>query len=202
MNIVAATFVTSAVRPDQYPPQALPEIALVGRSNVGKSSLINSLCCHRGLARVGATPGVTRTLNFYLFHGRMAPGRETFFYLVDLPGYGYARVGRQQQRLWQSCIDQYLTASQRLRLLCQLVDVRLPPQDIDLAVYRQLRNGAALVRLVATKADKLSRGRALAQVRSLAAAFALPPRDVVLYSALTGQGREELLDTFAQILLQ
>lgn len=202
MNIIAAAFAGSAVRPDQYPPEKLPQIALVGRSNVGKSSLINSLCRHRGLARVSGTPGVTRTINFYRLRGRSARGQERDFFLVDLPGYGYAKAGRGERRAWQSFMTEYLTASQQLCLLCLLVDVRLPPQDSDLAVYRGLSGGAVPVRLIATKADKLSRGPALVQARRLAAAFGLPEAAVTLYSAASGQGREELLDIFTQILLQ
>lgn len=202
MNIIAAAFAGSAVRPEQYPDAVLPQIAMAGRSNVGKSSLINSLCRRRGLARVSGTPGVTRTLNFYRLRGRTEQGQEGEFLLVDLPGYGYARAGRGERRAWQSFIGDYLAASRQLRLLCLLIDVRLPPQDSDLAAYHAIAGGAVPARLIVTKADKLSRQAARCQAQRLAAAFGLPATAVTLYSSVTGQGREELLDIFAQILLQ
>jgi GTP-binding protein len=202
-NVVAARYVASAVRPDQYPPGDFAEVAFVGRSNVGKSSLINSLCRHGGLARTSATPGKTQTLNFYAVTVKLGEGERREFLLVDLPGYGYARTGRAVRRQWTKFIDEYLAASPRLRLVCQLIDSRHPPMDSDLAAYRRLSELGLTVQVVATKTDKLSRQAAKKNVAVIRAALGLPAAaTVIAYSATEGAGRDELLDVINHILLE
>ncbi len=202
-NVVAARYVASAVRPDQYPPGDFAEVAFVGRSNVGKSSLINSLCRHGGLARTSATPGKTQTLNFYTVTVKLGEVERREFLLVDLPGYGYARTGRAARRQWAQFIDEYLAASPRLRLVCQLIDSRHPPMDSDLAAYRRLTELGLNVQVVATKTDKLSRQAAKKNVAVIRAALALPPAaTVIAYSVPEVAGRDELLDVINHILLK
>ncbi len=202
-NVVAARYVASAVRPDQYPPGDFAEVAFVGRSNVGKSSLINSLCRHGGLARTSGTPGKTQTLNFYAVTVKLGEGERREFLLVDLPGYGYARTGRAMRRQWAQFIDEYLAASPRLRLVCQLIDSRHPPMDSDLAAYRRLAELGLTVQVVATKTDKLSRQAAKKNVAVIRAALALPAAaTVIAYSAPEGTGRDELLDVIDHLLLK
>lgn len=202
-NVTAASYVASAVRSDQYPPGDFAEVAFVGRSNVGKSSLINSLCRRNGLARTSATPGKTQTINFYAVTVKFAEDDRRQFLLVDLPGYGYARAGRAARRQWSKFIDEYLAASPRLRLVCQLVDSRHPPMASDQEAYRRLAELGLNVQVVATKTDKLSRQAAQKSVAAIRAGLGLPAAaGVIAYSAPSATGREELLDVISRILLE
>jgi GTP-binding protein len=202
-NVTAASYLASAVRPDQYPPGDFPEVAFVGRSNVGKSSLINSLCRHGGLARTSATPGKTQTINFYRATVKLGEEDRRQFLLVDLPGYGYARAGRAARRQWAQFIDEYLAASPRLRLVCQLVDSRHPPMASDIEAYRRLSELGREVQVVATKTDKLSRQAVQKSVVAIRAGLGLPAAArVVAYSVPGGTGRDELLDAICRVLLQ
>ena len=129
-DIVRAQFVTSAVKAEQYPSPQMIEAAFIGRSNVGKSSLINN-----GLARVSATPGKTQTINYYLLNAKrnVEGGADTAqFYLVDLPGYGFAKTGKSNKDLWSGFISKYLSGSDNLALVCQLIDIRHKPMESDI----------------------------------------------------------------------
>jgi GTP-binding protein len=202
-NVVGARYLASAVRADQYPEGDFAEVAFIGRSNVGKSSLINSLCRHGGLARTSATPGKTQTINFYSVALKYSEEERRQFLLVDLPGYGYARTGRATRRQWTKFIDEFLAASPRLRLVCQLIDSRHPPMDSDKDAYRRLAELGRPVQVVATKTDKLSRQAAKKNVAVIRAGLALPEgADVIAYSATDGTGRSELLDVISHILLE
>ncbi len=202
-NVTAASYLASAVRTDQYPPGDFAEVAFVGRSNVGKSSLINSLCRRNGLARISATPGKTQTINFYAITVKLSEEDRRQFLLVDLPGYGYARTGRAVRRQWSKFIDEYLAASPRLKLVCQLVDSRHPPMASDLEAYRRLSELGLNVQVVATKTDKLSRQGVQKSVAVIRAGLGLPPAAAVIaYSAPSGTGRDELLDVICHVLLQ
>ena len=137
-DIIHAQYITSAVRADQYPTPPLIEAAFIGRSNVGKSSLINSLCRRNGLARVSSTPGKTQTINFYgLQAKRTTEGQEerADFYLVDLPGYGFAKTAKTNKDKWSGFISKYLSGSDNLGLVCQLIDIRHKPLDSDIENY-------------------------------------------------------------------
>ena len=126
-DIIRAKYVASAVRADQYPQPALIEAAFIGRSNVGKSSLINSLCRRNGLARVSSTPGKTQTINFYELEAkRVVEGEDerASFYLVDLPGYGFAKTNHNNKDQWSGFISKYLSGSENLGVVCQLIDIR------------------------------------------------------------------------------
>lgn len=174
-----------AVRPDDFPRDGRPEIALVGRSNVGKSSLLNKLLAERGLARVSKTPGRTREAHFYL--------REERYYVVDLPGFGYAAAPATLRAGWAELIDQYLTAREPLVLVVQLVDCRHEPQPLDLQMRAALVARGLPAAVVLTKADKLSRSAgqsSAARARRELGLGATTP--LVTVSAMTGLGIPEL----------
>lgn len=204
-QVINAKYCASAVRTDQYPAGEWPEVAFIGRSNVGKSSLINSLCRHGGLARISATPGKTQTINFYNVTLKYDETERRQFFLVDLPGYGYAKAARQSRRQWTRFIDEYLAASPRLRLVCLLIDIRHPPQANDIEAFQRLAELGARVQLIATKADKISRmmvNRQVEQVRKGLGLSAEAGKKIIAYSAETGTGRMDLLDVISTILLE
>ncbi len=166
------------------PSLTCPEIALVGRSNVGKSSLINTLVQRRNLARTSNTPGKTRAIYFYLVDGK--------FFLVDLPGYGYARVSREQQREWKNLVEAYLDKRKGYAMLLQVVDLRHPPSEADRQMANWIRHFAYPWRVVATKADKVPRGRRLNQLKIIAAGLEVDPAGIILFSSSSGEGKDLL----------
>ena len=157
--LINPKYLTSAVEAKQYPCEERPEIAFLGRSNVGKSSLINSLCNQRGLAKVSGAPGKTRTINFFTGELRERVDGESMrhpVYLVDLPGYGFAKTGGKNRDLWSRFIGDYIQTSKRLVLLCLLVDLRHPGLYLDGEAYAWLRNNDIPLQIVCTKSDKLN----------------------------------------------
>jgi len=150
-------FYTAAAGPEGYPRGNLPEVALAGRSNVGKSSLLNKLINRKGLARVSRRPGRTQTINFFLINKA--------FYLVDLPGYGFARVPEEVKMSWGPMVEGYLSKRETLRGVLLLIDIRREPAEMDLQLYEWLLYYNIPVAVAATKSDKLSRGKRLAQAR-------------------------------------
>lgn len=201
LHILNAKYLASAVRPDQYPPGEMVEVAFIGRSNVGKSSLINSLCRHRGLALVSGRPGKTQTVNFFSVNARLDEEQRIEWFLVDLPGYGYAKTAKSNKLQWSKFISQYITESPRLRLVCQLIDIRHDPMESDKEAYQWLSQGPAPVQLIATKADKLNRSQIKKNTDTIARQLGAQGK-VIPYSALKGDGRDELLDTISRILLK
>lgn len=195
-DIIKAGFVTSAVRADQYPASNLLEVAFIGRSNVGKSSLINSLCRRKALARVSNTPGKTQTINFYELEAkRMQEGidERAMFYLVDLPGYGFARTSHTNKAEWSGFIGKYIAKSSRLALVCQLLDIRHNPMAIDLEAYSWLKSCGLRVLLVLTKSDKLSKNAAAAQKALFKRELGLSEEDIIAYSSTQHTMRGELI---------
>jgi GTP-binding protein len=182
----SVTFVSSAAAPAQFPRDGLPEVALLGRSNVGKSSLLNALAGRKGLARVSATPGLTRLVNFFRVNG------PANLYLVDLPGYGYARLPRAEQRGFERLVSSYLLGRPPLRLCLFLVDARHEPMPGDLLLEAFLRDHGLPFAVAATKADKLSRGRALEASRRLRQGVGRAARAVVPVSAVRKDGIDDL----------
>jgi GTP-binding protein len=182
MNV---TFVKSAFKPEQYPPADRPEVAFAGRSNVGKSSLINVLVQRRNLARTGSTPGRTQSINFFSLDDRL--------HLVDLPGYGFARVPREVQQAWKPMVEAYLQGRAALRAVVVILDIRRDPSRGDLDLLQWLRAYGVPAVVVLTKADKLSRQKAKSRAgkleRELAAFSGGSP---VLFSARTREGREDV----------
>ena len=195
MKIKTAEFIISAVKEAQFPQTGLPEVAYVGRSNVGKSSLLNSLLNRKKLALTSSSPGKTRLINFFLINKS--------FYFVDLPGYGYARVSREMKRQWGEIIEDYLAQREPLKLVVQLVDVRHPPTADDLQMYQWLTYSYLPTVIVATKVDKITRGRWQKQLQQIRTGLGLGPQGPVrFYSSQTGQGKEELWRVIGQYVLQ
>jgi len=189
-DIIKAAYAT-AVRRDQYPEGNVPEVAFLGRSNVGKSSLINSLCNHRGLARVSGAPGKTQTINYFSAALRRRDEEEGEqrlpFYLVDLPGYGFAKTGGRNRDMWSAFIGEYVTQSPNLCVLCLLVDLRHPGLAIDQQAYDWLASAGVPLQIVGTKADKLKaneKNRNLAQLNKLFPS----DRPALAYSSLKRDG--------------
>lgn len=190
-DIIKAAYATTAVHRDQYPEGSVPEVAFLGRSNVGKSSLINSLCNHRGLARVSGAPGKTQTINYFsaaLRRRDEAEGEQRLpFYLVDLPGYGFAKTGGKNRDMWSAFIGEYVTQSPNLCVLCLLVDLRHPGLAIDQQAYDWLSSAGVPLQIVGTKADKLKaneKNRNLAQLNKLFPS----DRPALAYSSLKRDG--------------
>jgi len=184
MQVTSALFVKSAVQPSDYPPPDLPEIAFAGRSNVGKSSLINILVARKRLVRTSRTPGRTRLLNFFTVNDRIG--------LVDLPGYGYARVPAAEQRKWGPMVENYLTSRTTLRGVVLIMDIRRDPGEGERDLIAFLAAHRHRLIPVLTKADKLSRARRGRRRLAVAESFGWPPADLFVFSARTRQGREAL----------
>jgi GTP-binding protein len=191
VTVLAARLAAVAVRPDQYPSEDLPEFAFVGKSNVGKSSLLNCLLNRKALARTSAAPGKTRTINFYECQTQVP---ETRLLLVDLPGYGYAKLSRSETQKWGKMVEHYLLRRDPLKTVFMLVDIRHDPGALDQQMFDWLRHYGFDIVLVATKADKVSRaklpGRLAALRRALGAAQEQEP--ILPFSSLTKSGTESL----------
>ena len=192
IGIKTAEFVKSAVRPDQYPEAASPEVAFAGRSNVGKSSLINRLVNRKGLVKTSSTPGRTQLINFFLINGSIS--------LVDLPGYGYAKVPAKVRAAWGPMVRRYLETRESLRGVVLLQDMRRRPGDMDLDFMAWLRENSLPCILVATKTDKVKQSVRAKTLKSLLGA--LPPEAPrpILFSAVTGRGKEELWTAVSTLL--
>jgi GTP-binding protein len=176
------------------PTSELPEIAFSGRSNVGKSSLLNKLVRRKALARVSATPGKTREINFFRVNDA--------FHLVDLPGYGYARVSKSAREAWRPLIEGYLRASEYLRGVVQLIDARHPPSSDDLRMMDFLASVGVPTIVVATKVDKLSKAERTQTLAALAAQLGIEDEQLIPFSARTGEGRDELAQAVVSLLAQ
>jgi len=201
--ITQAKYLASAVNPSQYPVVRLPEFVFIGRSNVGKSSLINSLTRVKNLARVSSQPGKTQTINFYELGAKRAGADERKnFYLVDLPGYGYAKTAKGNRKIWAKFIEEYLTTSKELQFVCQLIDIRHAAMASDIDMFRWLVARGIPVLVIATKADKLGKTAREKQVRVIKQALGVPELSVLPYSSLKNEGRSDLLDVLGDALLQ
>ena len=193
MKINKSDLETVAVKPSQYPAPDLREIAFAGRSNVGKSSLLNLLTGRRKLARVSGSPGKTRTINFYIINDA--------FRIVDLPGYGYAKVAKSVSAGWGEMMERYLQTRENLVKVVQLVDSRHAPSKQDVEMYEYLRHYGLDGLVVATKADKISRNQMAKQMKLIKQTLGLSSEDVVIpVSALKKTGYQELLDEMEKIL--
>ncbi len=196
MIIKTAEFLTSAVKPSQYPEAGLPEIAFAGRSNVGKSSLINLLLGRKSLAKVSSSPGKTRTINFFDINSGE-------FRLVDLPGYGYAKVSKSVSEDWGKMMETFLTKRDGLLKVIQLVDSRHEPSAQDKQMYSFLQYYGLDGIVVATKADKLSKNELSKNLSMIRKSLDMEKSDVLIAtSSLNRTGTEELLDAIEKILDQ
>ena len=192
MKINNVTLEAVAAEAWQYPTDVRPEIAFVGRSNVGKSSLINALMNRKSLARVSGQPGKTRTINFYNIENRL--------FFVDLPGYGYAKAPKHEKEKWGNMIESYLKNREQLRCIIQLIDIRHPVSPLDLQMREWLAYYGFEMVFVMTKMDKLKRSQVAAHVKTIRLGLGLEAdtKNLLPFSSETKQGRDELLAVIEQ----
>jgi len=184
MKIKSAEFIISAVSKAQYPEGDLPEIALAGRSNVGKSSFINKMLNRKNLARTSSKPGKTQTLNYYLVNEE--------FYFVDVPGYGYAKTSKTERAAWGKMIETYLMGRAQLKGVISIVDVRHPPTSDDILMYDFLKHYDIPVIIIATKADKIPKGKYNKHLKIVKETLNVRKEDeIILFSSETGLGKDE-----------
>ncbi|NLN15325.1 MAG: YihA family ribosome biogenesis GTP-binding protein [Tissierellia bacterium] len=193
MKIVKSELDAIAVKPSQYPTEDLPEIAFAGRSNVGKSSFINSMINRKNLARTSSKPGKTRTINFYRINDS--------FRLVDLPGYGYAQVSKLEQEKWAEIINKYLTTRENLQEVVLIVDIRHEPTNQDLMMYNWIKSFNFSGIVIATKADKISRGKWQKHIKVIRNKLGVEdPKLIIPYSATDKSNREVVWEIFSKFL--
>ena len=193
MKIIKSDLEAVAVKPSQYPSDDLKEIAFAGRSNVGKSSLLNTITGRKKLARVSGSPGKTRTINFYIVNDE--------FRIVDLPGYGYAKVSRSVSESWGEMMEKYFESRENLLKVVQLVDIRHEPSKQDIEMYQYLRLYGLDGVVVATMADKISRNQIQIHIKMIRQTLKLSGEDLVIpVSSLKKTGQEQLLDIMEQLL--
>lgn len=190
MRTLGSEFLTSAAAVGQAPPAELPEVAFVGRSNVGKSSMINALLDRRSLARVSNTPGRTRLLNFFNVELEIGPGQRAKISLCDLPGYGYAKAPREEIARWRPMIEAYLHGRENLRTVVALIDSRHGPSPKDRELFDWLASAGRPMVVVATKIDKLPKAQRRPQLEAIGHALGTPPP--LSFSSETLEGREAL----------
>lgn len=194
MEIKQASFVTSLARYHEQPPIQLPQLAVVGKSNVGKSSLINSLCNRRKLCKTSATPGKTRLINVFLINEE--------FHLIDLPGYGFAKVDKAEKQRWGDMMDTYFQQSNHLMHVLHLVDIRHEPTQDDIAMNKYFRQMDIPFTIVATKADKISRAARMKHIAPICRALLVQPWEIIPYSSEDGFGRDKLLEVIEEVLYE
>jgi GTP-binding protein len=190
VKISSARFVKSAQQPDDFPRDQRPEIAFCGRSNIGKSSLLNTLTNSRGLARTSSTPGRTQTINFFLVNERL--------YFVDLPGYGFAKVAKEVRKHFGPMIESYLAHRPQLKLTLMLVDSRMPPTESDVLMKNWLDHYKIPNAVVLTKTDKISRSQLQKALQT--SAKTLNTKEIIPFSAVTNLGRDQLLNKIAAVI--
>lgn len=194
MIIKSAELETVVGVTSKLPENMLPEFAFAGRSNVGKSSLINKLVNRKALARTSSQPGKTQTINFFLLNGG--------FYFVDLPGYGYAKVSKELQAKWGKMIERYLVRSRQLRLIFLLVDIRHEPSAGDKQMYEWVKSNNIPAVIIATKADKISRSQLNKQLAMIRKELGGAKETIIPFSKETGQGFEEVWKVMEEYLGQ
>jgi GTP-binding protein len=192
MKIKSATFVTSATKPSQYPPAELPEIAFAGRSNVGKSSLINTLVNRKRLVKTSSTPGRTQLINFFNINHVVG--------FVDLPGYGYARVPVSVRKKWGPMIETFLSKRESIRGVVVIMDIRRTPGAEESDLLRWLAHYDIASILVITKADKLSKNKQAKQVTTIVRTLGVSRDEVILFSAKTRHGKDAVWEAILALL--
>ncbi len=202
MLIKSVEFAGAVAAPNGPKPAALPEIAFSGKSNVGKSSLINRLLgrTRTPVARVSATPGKTQEINFYRVQAAADSGADASFFLVDLPGYGFARVPIEVREKWKPLIESYLGGSGELKGVVQLIDARHGPTPDDRRMVRYLANLAVPTLFILTKVDKLGKRERRAQIEKVTTDLGVDPDQVLPFSAKTGEGRDALVDSVGALV--
>jgi len=185
VNVNNVNLEAVAVKKEQYPKTNMPEIAFVGKSNVGKSSLINTMVNRKSLARTSSSPGKTRTINFYNIEDKL--------YFVDLPGYGYAKAPKTEIEKWGKIIEDYITKRLQLKFIILLVDIRHKPGENDIIMYNWLKHYKYKIIIAATKSDKLKRSQINKYISVIVKSFNLNKNDIIIpFSSLNKSGREEL----------
>jgi len=184
MKTTSAELIKSVYPTDDYPPSRYPEVAFAGRSNVGKSSLINTLVNRKGLARTSSAPGKTQSINFYLINRS--------FCLVDLPGYGYAKVPQQVRKQWNPLIEEYCRNRKNLCGVAVIIDARIGPTPLDLSLISWLMDLSLPALFTMTKIDKLSKNKIAKALQQTARALSMSPERIVSFSAPTGEGKKRL----------
>lgn len=195
MHIHQTTFIKSAVKPADYPPVDLPEIAFAGRSNVGKSSLINVLVERKGLVRTSSTPGRTQLINFF-----QMTAVPVSLNLVDLPGYGYAKVPLDVKRQWGPMMERYLAGRESLRGVVLILDIRRIPSDEDLQMLDWLRSYNRRPIVVLTKCDKLTKNQRAKQIALISQRTGIAKEGLTLFSALSREGRDNVWQAIQAVL--
>lgn len=196
IKIKNSDFVTSAVKKEQYPTTGLPEIAFVGRSNVGKSSIINALTNRKKLAKVSQTPGKTRLINFFVINNGE-------FHLVDLPGYGYAKVSKTEKASWGNTIETYLSGRSELKRVVLLVDSRHKPTADDIQMHEWIKFYGYDEVIIATKSDKLSNNELRKKEKDIRETLKLTKEDTLyFFSSVNKKGRDELIDNLFNVLVE
>ncbi|MGI6162072.1 MAG: ribosome biogenesis GTP-binding protein YihA/YsxC [Christensenellales bacterium] len=191
MKIKKAVFLTSVGSASKLPETGLKEIAVIGRSNVGKSSFINTIANNKKLAKVGGTPGKTRLVNYFIFNDE--------FCLVDLPGYGYARVSKEEKQRWGDLIEGYLKTSSQLKHIILLADIRRTPNEDDKLMVDWMRSFGYPFTVAATKADKISRARRAERLHDIEKTLGADKKPIA-FSAADATGKEEILKAMADVL--
>lgn len=184
MKVTSAEFIKSATKPSEYPTGNFPEVAMAGKSNVGKSSLINVLVNRKNLARTSSSPGRTQMINFFRVNGKIS--------LVDLPGYGYSKVPLEVRKTWKPMVESYLQTRQEIRLVVLILDARRGTSPDDLALLDWLDYHGIPCAIALTKADKLSQLERARQKKALAEISLLSGKTLLFFSAVTGEGKDEL----------
>ena len=192
MEIKTAEFVTSLATYGPFPGKGMDQIAVVGKSNVGKSTLINKLCRRNKLARTSATPGKTRLINVFELNGS--------FHLIDLPGYGFAKVDKKEKERWGVMMQEYFTTAEELKHVLCLVDIRHEPTEDDRMMNLFLREMDIPFTVIATKADKISRGARSKYLAPICRALSVQPWEIICFSGEDGTGRDLLLERIEEVL--
>lgn len=193
INFNKVEFILSAASEKQFVRDGMPQLAFAGRSNVGKSSVINRLVNRKNFARVGASPGKTSQINYFKIDGKL--------YLVDLPGYGYAKTGKERRKIWKKFIDEYLLTSPNLQFVCQLIDIRHEPMASDIEMFQWLVEHHVPVLIVATKADKIGKNARQKNIAAIRRALGVKEISILPYSSVKNEGRSDLLDVIRETLV-
>lgn len=192
MEIKQASFITSMANYSEEDPITLPQLAVVGRSNVGKSTLINTLCNRKKLCKTSSKPGKTRLINIFLIN--------EMFHLVDLPGYGFAKVDKAEKKRWGMMMDRYFQETSLLFHVLHLVDIRHDPSQDDIDMSNYFRQMKIPFTVIATKADKISRGARMKHIAPICRALLVQPWEIIPFSSEDGSGRDKLLETIGTLL--
>lgn len=184
MKVTSSDIVISAVKPEQYPKAPMPEFALAGRSNVGKSSFINKMINRKNLARTSSKPGKTQTLNFFIINDML--------HFVDVPGYGYAKAPKTERDSWGKMIETYLSTREQLKAVIMIVDLRHAPSKDDVAMYEYFKHHDLPCVVVATKSDKIPKGKWQKHLKVVRETLQMDKNDeLLLFSSETGQGKDQ-----------